>query len=916
MQLILGAVKLPNATIHRLGLLLAGLGIVLLMASTPAGADEAVDIDFVVEFAGLSDLIMGFETENTKASKPLIAFVNDIQRTNRFSGHAKFARPLMAAARSYAKLAKKAENTFVADPRNADMVELYGNVFAYYAELFPRLAKCAQKGKNKYCLAVFNSMDGQPRFKDASANTVKVANEVDALIEAFKAKYGSFAAARAAQSGAPAVAAKPAKNSSSRPRVSIRVMFDIEAMLSILGYDPGPVDGIINAASNKALNDLIAHSEGVFPKSDPKALLEAIQTVASDARNYPQDRDWGKDKALNRQLAKATGYLGGFSGEGFENWVKRQPDSAVLARDVRKIRAADFELFRLSLAPPNVSKAQLSLSVTLPIAPVNKCDRLAAVPGAAPVKGVQFTGAAFDQIELPTAITACETALKSAPSEARFAFQLARARLAANQPAKAKPVFQALAKLGHIPSIGYLGEMEYRGLGGKKDLRLARKYLSVAAPTSDRALRLLVGMLRRGEGGPKAPAEAARWLKSGITHNGKPDMILTLANMIAQGEGVAKDPARAAALRRRASGDPAIKKAAAPEPADGYIAPPPTVLVLNSVIEPGHAPELSYAGLPATGQNWLAVSTPDMAGKAYYFLKMLDPGSTEGAITGPKLPAGRYQARLFLNWPEGGYDIVDRAPIEVVHNANGTIRQRQIMVELATLLEGQDVPQLAAKLSAAREGGPDEVRVLAEALIARATEYSAAAAEMGDPRPYAAGLVLGRYALELMPKDGVIARSVAVFYLMAPIETGLNFEAARLLENASHLAPADRLTHRLWIEALMSLGRYDAATSELGVMWPPRDSEVRLIGLASDLYLAANRPKDGLALLSKGIPVQLGDATNLARIALSLKAGQTEKMRGYITALSKAANPYFAAIGKNMAGRFAAQPDAPIKPQE
>jgi len=426
----------------------------------------------------------------------------------------------------------------------------------------------------------------------------------------------------------------------------------------------------------------------------------------------------------------------------------------------------------------------------------------------------------------------------------------------------------------------------------------------------------LVQMLRRGEGGPKAPAEAARWLKSGIARNRKPDLILTLADMIAAGEGVAKDPARAAALRQRASGEPAKKNATAPEPADGYIAPPPTVLVLNSVIEPGSAPELSYAGLPATGQNWLAVSTPEMAGKAYYFRKLLDPGSTQGAITGPELPAGTYQARLFLNWPDGGYDIVDRAPIEVVRNAKGTIRQRQIMVEIATLLEGQDVPQLVAKLAAARNGGPDDVRVLAEALIARATEYSAAAAKMDDPRPYAAGLVLGGYALELMPEDGVIARSVAVLYLMAPIETGLNFEAARLLENATLLAPTDRLTRRLWIEALMSLGRYDAATSELGGMWPPRDGEARLIGLASDLYLAANRPKDGLALLGRGISRQFEDAANLARVALSFRAGQTKKMRGYITALGNATTPYFAAIGKNMAGQSTAQPGAPMKPKE
>jgi hypothetical protein len=797
---------------------------------------ESVDLAFIIEFVGLSDLIEGFEEKHFAARKPLTEFVDEIQRTNRFKGHKEYAKPLEASGRVYAMLARDAENAFVADPRNADMVESFANVIALYEVLFPKLAECARRGLQAYCLAVFDSIDGQPGYGDASDTVARVASEI---VAAFEAKYGSFASARGSIQNA------RAESGDDDPPPESPVMFDIEVALSTLGFDPGPLDGVFDDRSQQALADLVAGSEGILPQDNALELLDALNGLMQQARDVPESRDWGTDPDLNRQLAAATGYLGGFGGDGFDDWVRRQPEDLKIDAQLRRIRRAALAVFRQSLKEPAASADQVLATLNTPDAAANACDRLAADPfdPAARAEGV-----ALWDIDGKRAVAACEAALKDAPSEARFAFQLARAFIVSGQPERARPVFGALAANGHLPSVAHLGILAYLGLDRPVDLALARRYLSVAAVSSDQALRRRAANPTAGTG---AMAQAPR----------DPPEVL---------------------------------------PEVSYEPPLPTVLVPVSVIEPGRAPELAYAGLPVKGRHWLALSAPGLAGKDYYFLKMLPPGQGDGVITGPDLPAGNCEARLFLNWPDGGFSIVDTAPLKVVAGAAETMRKRQIMVELDSLLSGQDLPDLTDKLAVARTGGAAEIRGLAQALIVRATEYAAVSAEMADPEPYATALIFARIALELMPDDAAFVRSAGVLHLMAASETGLIFAAERLVGRAVEIDPADRLSCRLWIEALMGLAIYDAATQELKGMWPPLADEQRLIGLASDLYLVADRPADGLKLLDRDLPAALDDAANLARIALSFSAGQTGKTEKYFQALAASTDPYFAAIARNM----------------
>ena len=84
----------------------------------------------------------------------------------------------------------------------------------------------------------------------------------------------------------------------------------------------------------------------------------------------------------------------------------------------------------------------------------------------------------------------------------------------------------------------------------------------------------------------------------------------------------------------------------------------------RGVFRPYEPVSVTYSGLPGTTGDWLtivAVGTPaNQYGQWQY-----TEGRTSGRMSFDGLPSGRYEVRVYLNWPSGGYNIAERAYFKV-----------------------------------------------------------------------------------------------------------------------------------------------------------------------------------------------------------------------------------------------------------
>jgi hypothetical protein len=73
---------------------------------------------------------------------------------------------------------------------------------------------------------------------------------------------------------------------------------------------------------------------------------------------------------------------------------------------------------------------------------------------------------------------------------------------------------------------------------------------------------------------------------------------------------------------------------------------------------------VTYSGLPGSTGDWLTivpVGTPaDRYGQWQY-----TEGRTSGSMTFDGLASGKYEVRVYLDWPRGGYNIADRAYFKI-----------------------------------------------------------------------------------------------------------------------------------------------------------------------------------------------------------------------------------------------------------
>jgi uncharacterized caspase-like protein len=141
---------------------------------------------------------------------------------------------------------------------------------------------------------------------------------------------------------------------------------------------------------------------------------------------------------------------------------------------------------------------------------VTDCDRLAAMPsdtGHAPdLKGIDM-----DKIDIPSAMIACNEAMKQYPDVMRFVFEAGRIAHARKDYAEARTLYENAFAGGYAIAANGLGNLYSDGQGVPKDMAQAAQWYKKAADAGEpAAMDALAWLYEIGSGVPKNCSETIR----------------------------------------------------------------------------------------------------------------------------------------------------------------------------------------------------------------------------------------------------------------------------------------------------------------------------------------------------------------------------------------------------------------------
>jgi len=173
-------------------------------------------------------------------------------------------------------------------------------------------------------------------------------------------------------------------------------------------------------------------------------------------------------------------------------------------------------------------------SSTLP-APLHDCDRLAGHPADRDRVG---PGLAWEDLDPPRALAACESAIAKHPDELRFQHQYGRAQLRAGRLDDARLWFRTAAEKGYVAAQKHVGHMYMMSLGVPADDLKAVSWYRKAAEQNDPGAQYLLGLMHvLGRGVPQDNMEAITWFRR-ATGQGDAGAQFILGWMYRQGRGV------------------------------------------------------------------------------------------------------------------------------------------------------------------------------------------------------------------------------------------------------------------------------------------------------------------------------------------------------------------------------------------
>jgi tetratricopeptide (TPR) repeat protein len=141
---------------------------------------------------------------------------------------------------------------------------------------------------------------------------------------------------------------------------------------------------------------------------------------------------------------------------------------------------------------------------------VTDCDRLAAMPsdtGHPPeVKGIET-----DKIDVPSALVACNAAMKQYPDVMRFVFQAGRVAWVRKDYSQARALYERAFAGGYAIAANGLGNLYSDGQGVPKDMAQAAQWYKKAVDAGEpAAMDALAWLYQIGSGVPKNCPEAIR----------------------------------------------------------------------------------------------------------------------------------------------------------------------------------------------------------------------------------------------------------------------------------------------------------------------------------------------------------------------------------------------------------------------
>jgi len=130
------------------------------------------------------------------------------------------------------------------------------------------------------------------------------------------------------------------------------------------------------------------------------------------------------------------------------------------------------------------------------------------------------------------------------------------------------------------------------------------------------------------------------------------------------GNSAAPDPVAAPSPAKQPTPVPEPKPAPMPEPKPAP-QPVPSIGIASDRLAPNEKIIVEFENLPAQGQNWISLAAANHKPDQYYDLQMLEGQPVSGEHGFEGLPKGEYLVRLYLNWPDNGYEIADEAKVVV-----------------------------------------------------------------------------------------------------------------------------------------------------------------------------------------------------------------------------------------------------------
>jgi TPR repeat protein len=226
---------------------------------------------------------------------------------------------------------------------------------------------------------------------------------------------------------------------------------------------------------------------------------------------------------------------------------KRTPSKTVLAMIgglVVLVLGSIGLYWSLYSAPPAPESSKGAVSASSPAIAVTDCDWLAADRDDVQ-RPTMVSGVPDGQINVASALVACNDAVSKYPNVARFSYQLGRVLEQSKDYPAARSQYERAASLGSTVAISEIGALYWYGYGVTQDYGEAKRWWEKAAAAGDRAGMSSLGVAYlTGNGVKQDYAEAKRWLEKAAAA-GYPTAMTELGNLYDAGNGVTQDYAEA-----------------------------------------------------------------------------------------------------------------------------------------------------------------------------------------------------------------------------------------------------------------------------------------------------------------------------------------------------------------------------------